>query len=621
MPGFDNNTVYADNVDFRGVQPVVGQMTTDGQLLIGSTSTPHIKAGSLSFNANMNVATGSGTITLNPYNTAKLIVDPIANIGTHTTITSALAAASSGDTIFIRPGTYTENLTLKAGVNLTAFECDNNSTSVVILGTTTASYNGESNISGIRFQTNGSTAISFSGSNATVLNLFNCYIFASNSNGITFNAANSGARFFSCSIAASATFKIFDIISVSGISIYQGAMSNVDSTASTMAAGVLNIYGADINSVFSTSSAASMNVFGGKWTDNSTNTTVLTTSGTGSFSIYNCFISSGSASSISIGSGTSLTISDCIIISSNTNAISGAGILNLGSITFAGTSSNISTSTVNGYTEQHGNILRGTSSLTLIPLNNATGDGGTSLIIGGTTTNSGSSGGVGSVQGGSGNGTGSGGLASVVGGLPGATGSGGNVLISGGPGGSTSGIGGGVFITGGTGSGTNTNSQDMLITNTVGTGTGVTGHIQLRCDAQGGTSGSTAHTSVPRLVLNGFTSLTSGIGANLMTVTLPTNGTAAGTLFYAIDCTNGTEYQSVSGVVAYAFTSKAGTIAGSTSVIGTEAKNLTSGTLNTAWAGNAGGGVQVTATSSISPTLLRITYNVFSGSQQNISVN
>src|SRR5437879_4910685 len=65
MPGFDNNTVYADNVDFRGVQPVVGQITTNGQLLIGSTASPNIRAGSLaSAGGTITITTGAGTINL-----------------------------------------------------------------------------------------------------------------------------------------------------------------------------------------------------------------------------------------------------------------------------------------------------------------------------------------------------------------------------------------------------------------------------------------------------------------------------------------------------------------------------------------------------------------------------
>jgi hypothetical protein len=64
MPGFDDNVMYASNVDFRGVSPIVGQMTTDGQLLIGSTASPHIKVGSLIAGAGISVANTSGSIMI-----------------------------------------------------------------------------------------------------------------------------------------------------------------------------------------------------------------------------------------------------------------------------------------------------------------------------------------------------------------------------------------------------------------------------------------------------------------------------------------------------------------------------------------------------------------------------
>src|ERR1700679_1864789 len=65
MSGFINGVVYGTNVDFRGVTPVSPQMTTDGQLLIGSTSPPNIVVGSLtSIDSTITITTGSGTIDL-----------------------------------------------------------------------------------------------------------------------------------------------------------------------------------------------------------------------------------------------------------------------------------------------------------------------------------------------------------------------------------------------------------------------------------------------------------------------------------------------------------------------------------------------------------------------------
>ena len=47
----------------------------------------------------------------NRFSTYKWIVDPVSGYGTHTTIQGAIDDASSGDSIFIRSGVYTENFT------------------------------------------------------------------------------------------------------------------------------------------------------------------------------------------------------------------------------------------------------------------------------------------------------------------------------------------------------------------------------------------------------------------------------------------------------------------------------------------------------------------------------
>ncbi len=45
--GFTNDVMHAENVDFSGGFPVQAQMTTNGDLLIGSTASPNIKVGNL----------------------------------------------------------------------------------------------------------------------------------------------------------------------------------------------------------------------------------------------------------------------------------------------------------------------------------------------------------------------------------------------------------------------------------------------------------------------------------------------------------------------------------------------------------------------------------------------
>lgn len=65
MSGFDNDVMYAVNVDFTNATPVQGQVTVDGQLLIGSSVSPFIRAGLLtSSNGSITFTTGHGTLDL-----------------------------------------------------------------------------------------------------------------------------------------------------------------------------------------------------------------------------------------------------------------------------------------------------------------------------------------------------------------------------------------------------------------------------------------------------------------------------------------------------------------------------------------------------------------------------
>ncbi len=64
MPGFDNSVMYADNVDFTGASPVTSTVTTDGQLLIGSTVAPNIRVGNILPGPGATVTNGAGTITI-----------------------------------------------------------------------------------------------------------------------------------------------------------------------------------------------------------------------------------------------------------------------------------------------------------------------------------------------------------------------------------------------------------------------------------------------------------------------------------------------------------------------------------------------------------------------------
>lgn len=332
------------------------------------------------------------------FGTAKWIVDPTLGSGTHTTIGAALTSASSGDTIFIRPGTYTENLTLKVGVNLTAFGCDSslNATGTVIInGTCTLTAAGSVTISGIQLQTNSAALLAVTGTLASIVNLNNCYLNCSNSTGITFSSSSASAaiNINNCSGNLGTTgIGYFSDSSAGTLNIYNCDFANTgaSTTASTKSAGALLARFSSLRFVLTYSSTdVTSSYIQCNTTTNAINTTAVTTSGTGTFTIDGGRIDSGTASAISAGVGTTVACRNCIVFSSNTNAITGAGSLTYGGVEFSSTSNTMNTTTQTAQTFRPG-ITRSahqpcflavkTSSAT-----NATGDG-TAVTIAFDTT-------------------------------------------------------------------------------------------------------------------------------------------------------------------------------------------------------------------------------------------
>lgn len=299
----------------------------------------------------------------NNFGTAKFIVDATAGLGTHTTIASALTAASSGQTIFIRPGTYTENLTLKAGVNITAYSADGlgkdgTAGNVVIIGKATATFAGTANISGICLKTNSDFFLVVSGNSATVIHLFNCILDCNNNTGISYTSS-SGSSVINCyyCIAQYDTTGIaLHSSSGSGSLRYYNCVCNntgVATTAASNSAGTILFTQCTMAIALSTSSTGIINIFNSNIDCSGINTSCVVTAGTGSATIFNSYLASGTATAISAGTGTTISAYSCVVNSSNTNALGGAGTLNSAGISYSGTS------VKNNATTQTGGIAQG----------------------------------------------------------------------------------------------------------------------------------------------------------------------------------------------------------------------------------------------------------------------
>lgn len=284
-------------------------------------------------------------LSTNNYGPAKFIVDANVSNGTHTTIASAIASASSGDTIFIRPGTYTENLTLKAGVNLTAYTGDSDSPTVKIIGKSTFTTAGSVSLSNIYFQTNSDFIFAVTGSAASILTVNYCYLNCTNNTGISFTSSSTSSLINiiqSSGNLGTTGIALFSFSGAGTLRFYDNSFENTggSSTANTCSgSGVLGLSSTLITNPITTSSTSIFTALECQLYTVPQNVTCLTTVGG---VVEFTSLASGSASAISISSGT-LTLCDSLINSTNTNAITGAGALAYSGLSFLGSSSNINT--------------------------------------------------------------------------------------------------------------------------------------------------------------------------------------------------------------------------------------------------------------------------------------
>ena len=283
-----------------------------------------------------------------------LVVDPSSTIGTRgtfQTIAAALTAASSGDTIFIRSGTYTENLTLKAGVNLTTFTTNQYNPNVTILGKLSYSGSGVVALSGLRLKTNSDYYLSVTGSNNSRIELRDCFVECDNNTGIEYTTSNTSSQIWliNCrGIINTTGITHYTMSSTGTLYIFRSQMNNGGSstTASNNSAGGVNWNYSTSNIPVSSSSTGGLSSIYSYFDTSGTNSTSITMNGTGNGNHRKSFFLSGSASSISIGSGVTGSFVDCSVASTNTNATTGPGTLGYSGFSYDSTSNTINTTTI-----------------------------------------------------------------------------------------------------------------------------------------------------------------------------------------------------------------------------------------------------------------------------------
>lgn len=356
----------ADNVNFTGANPTVGEVTADGQLLIGATAAPNIRVGSLtSLDGSIDISAGPGTLDISSaahdLHVARFIVASSTN-GTganFTTVQAAInAAAGTGipATVFVQPGTYTENLTMASEVDLCAFDCDGLRGNVTITGTHTVAGTIGVAVSGIRFRIDNGGNM-FSVNTGCQIMFKDCsFIITANSTGFsdTTNVTTGLIDLQNCTGDVSSANSILFAKTGSGkfrilnCRITNGVLNATTATAaSTASDGEVLIVGSYMPLKITTSGTAAMFVdtsefsFDGQSTP--ANIGFLTFGGTGTNYVTSSYLDGGTATPITVNDPT--TVSNTVVKSSNAAAVAGTSSLSFVNINFTGSSSAITTTT------------------------------------------------------------------------------------------------------------------------------------------------------------------------------------------------------------------------------------------------------------------------------------
>jgi hypothetical protein len=177
---------------------------------------------------------------------------------------------------------------------------------------------------------------------------------------------------------------------------------------------------------------------------------------------------------------------------------------------------------------------------------------------------------------------------------------------------------------GATSGATNKAAGDLILGPGVSTGTGGA-NIRLQTSTRALSSGTGNNTPTDRVIAQSPFSVTNNSATTLFSMALASGSIVAGFIRYAVEVTDGTDYQIEEGVIAYHVTNKAGTIANNTVVKSGNQQAMTSGTLSVTFTITAANPalIQVNANSSLTPSTgyPRITCVLENLTQQAVTVS
>lgn len=163
-------------------------------------------------------------------------------------------------------------------------------------------------------------------------------------------------------------------------------------------------------------------------------------------------------------------------------------------------------------------------------------------------------------------------------------------------------------------SGTNVAGANFIISGSAATGTGAGGYVKTTTSVKG-SSGTTVQSDTDRnTIVAKYVDITGGAATTFGQLALATSSTnAGGEVLYTIHASDGTDTQSLTGVLKYDIVNKAGTLTVTYSDVQNGAGACSAGTLTaTVTATTSGTNVlfQANAVSSLSETVLRVSFQV-----------
>lgn len=340
------------------VAPDIETLTGDAGGAIGADAAFNINLqGNTGVNLNGIQFTGNpatNTLTaLNLRNITSYVVDATAGATEYQTIQAALNAANTAGgnaTVYVRHGTYTEDLTLYD----TVFIEGQTESGTTIVGTHTPPVAGIINIRKVTLQD--ATAIfSSAAAGTTTILIEDCAINVNN--GYTFNLLNWTGTIAIFDIGNNGTNDGF-LNNTGGAPFLAFSTGFGNGTVNSMIiSGTFEITTSDILCPISFQGAATGEI------NTSSFGATITTAATATVDIYNSSISTGATAAISHGSANPLTLSDVTIDSSNNPAITGAGAGNLilGSVTYLSNSNLAGTLTISRATKLDIGSIEGTA--------------------------------------------------------------------------------------------------------------------------------------------------------------------------------------------------------------------------------------------------------------------